>query len=74
MTHYDDGTFRLSTLDWFKLIGLLAGHSVVVFCGLMFWANRIVSIEVRVSNVESTLNGGLAEVRSDIKEILKRTK
>jgi hypothetical protein len=73
MTRYNDGTFRLSTAEWLKLMGILFVHSAMVFSGLLFWVNRIVAVEVRVTNIESTLSNGLNEVRADIKEILRRT-
>ena len=65
--------FTISTADWLKFIGILFTHSCLVFGGLLFWANRIVAVEVRVNTLETTVTSGLNEVRQDIKEILKRT-
>jgi len=70
----DNGCVRLSTATWLKLIGVLFGHSVLVFSSLLVWTNRIVAVEVRIGNVESTVSDGMREVRADIKELLKRTK
>lgn len=72
MTRDYDGTMRLSTKDWATFIAILFGHAFVVFGALLFWANRIVSLEVRMTNVELNISTALPEIKNDIKEILKR--
>lgn len=70
----DDGMAKFANSEWLKFICLIIGHAVVVFSALLFWANRIVTLEAKVEGIENTIGSGFSEVRSDIKEILKRTK
>ena len=70
----DAGSLKICARDWVKLSIALFGHAFVVFGLLLHWTNRIVAVEENVQNVETQVSTGLAEVRADIKEILKRTK
>lgn len=68
-----NGGNKFATSEWLKLIGVIFAHAVLVFSALMFWANRIVTVETKVAAIEVDVTTGLSEVRTDIKEILKRT-
>jgi len=70
----ENGNTKFASSEWWKFIGLIAIHAVAMFAALLVWANRIVILEAKVQNIEHTIGTGFSEVRTDIKEILKRTK
>ena len=74
MSTDEDNIAKFATSEWIKFIGVIIGHAFLVFSALLFWANRIVTLEAKVESIESTIGSGFNEVRTDIKEILKRTK
>ena len=65
-----NGDAKLANSEWLKFIGVILGHAIIVFSAILFWANRVVKVETKVENLESTVT----EVRSDVKEILRQTR
>lgn len=74
MTRGDCDSVKIAPRDWLKLIVALAGHALLLFSALLYWTNRLVAVEVKVATIERTVADGLSEVRSDIKELLKRSR
>lgn len=70
--HNDNGddVIKLSPGEWLKLIGILLVHTIAVLTYFQTWTNRVVAVETEVTNIKASAN----EMRSDVKEILKRTK
>jgi hypothetical protein len=69
-----DRDLHLTTGDWLRLMGILFGHALLVFGSLLFWTNRIVIVETKVTAIERQVDDGLNELRRDIKTILRQTK
>lgn len=65
---------HFSTRTWVGFVGVLFGNTVMVFGGLLYWANRIVILETKMANNEVAIAEGFSEVRSDIKQILRQTR